>query len=65
MARPRSPTLQKTEEAVGHRQNNSYVKAAGTSPMRSSWCAQLTAVLTAVRSRVTRTMSVAQLLRNN
>ena len=27
---------QKTEEAVDHRQNNSYVKAAGTSPLRSS-----------------------------
>ena len=29
VARPRAPTLQKTEEAVDHRQNNSYVKAAG------------------------------------
>ena len=29
---------QKTEEAVDRRQNNSYVKAAGTSPLRSSCC---------------------------
>ena len=26
----------KTEEAVDHRQNNSYFKAVGTSPMRSN-----------------------------
>ena len=26
----------KTEKAVDHRQNNNYVKAAGTSPLRSS-----------------------------
>ena len=28
---------QKTEDAVAHRQNNSYVKAVGTSPLRSSY----------------------------
>ena len=27
---------QKTEEAVDHRQNNSYVKAVVTSPLRSN-----------------------------
>ena len=64
MARPRAPT-RKTEEAVDHRQNNNYVKAVGTSPVRSSLCTPLTAVSTAARSRVTRTVSVAQLLRNN
>ena len=40
---------QKTEEAVDHRQNN-YVKAVGTSPVRSNKCVLLTAVSTAVRS---------------
>ena len=30
--------LQKTEEAVDHRQNNNYVKAMGTSPLRSNLC---------------------------
>ena len=49
---------QKTEEAVDHRQNN-CVKAVGTSPVRSNLCAPLIAVLTAVRSRDTRTVSVA------
>ena len=34
-SRPRAPT-RKTEEAVDHRQNNDYVKAVGTSPMRSN-----------------------------
>ena len=56
---------QKSEEAVDHRQNNSYIKAVGTSPVRSNLCAPLVAVSTAVRSRVTRTMSVAHLLRNS
>ena len=55
---------QKTEEAVNHRQNN-YVKAVGTSSVGSNLCAPLIAVSTAVRNRVTKTMSVAQLLRNN
>ena len=45
--------LQKTEEAVDRRQNNNYVKAAGTSPVRSNLCTPLIAVSTAVRSRVT------------
>ena len=27
---------QKTEEAADHRQNNNYVKAVGTSPLRSN-----------------------------
>ena len=55
---------QKSEEAVDHRQNN-YVKAARTSPERSNLCTSLIAVSTAVRSIVTMTMSVAQLLRNS
>ena len=40
---------QKTEEAVDHCQNNSYVKAVGASPVRSNLCTQLTSVSTAVR----------------
>ena len=52
---------QKTEEAVDHRQNNSYVKAVGSSSVRSNYCTPLFAVSTALRSRVTKTMSVAQL----
>ena len=35
---------QKTEEAVDHHQNNSYVKAVGTSPVQSNLCTPLTAV---------------------
>ena len=35
---------------VDHRQNNSYVKVAGTSPLRSDLCTPLIAVSTAVRS---------------
>ena len=40
---------QKTEEAVDHRQNN-YVKAVGTSPVRSNLGTPLIAVSTAVRT---------------
>ena len=50
---------------MDHRQNNIYVKAVGTSPVWSNLCTQLTDVSTAVRSRVTKTTSVAQLLMNN
>ena len=57
--------IQKAEEAVDHSQNNSYVKAVGTSPVPGNLCTPLTPVSTAVWSRVTRTMPVAQLLRNN
>ena len=57
---------QKTEEAVDLRQNNNHViKAVGTSPSRSSQCTPLIAVSNVVRSRVTRTMSVEQMLGNN
>ena len=35
---------QKTEEAVDHHQNNSYVKAGGTLPVQSNLCIPLTAV---------------------
>ena len=56
---------QKTEEAVDHRQNNNYVKAVGTLPVRSSLCAPLIAISNAVWSRVTMTVFVTQLLRNN
>ena len=35
---------------MDHRQNNSYVKVAGTSPLRSDLCTPLIAVSTAVRS---------------
>ena len=56
---------QKTEEAVDHRQNN-YIKAVhGTSPLCSNKRTPIIAVSTAVLSTVTKTMSVAQLLRNN
>ena len=57
---------QKTEEAMDHCQNNSYVKAVGTLSVQSNLCViavstnsvtALIAVSTAVRSRVTRTMS--------
>ena len=60
-------TLQrtKTEEAVDHCQNNIYIKAVGTSPVWSNLCTLLTAVSTAVQSRVTKTTSVAQQLMNN
>ena len=33
--RPHAPTRE-TEEAVDHRQNNNYVKAVGTLPLRSN-----------------------------
>ena len=55
---------QKTKEAVDHRRNNN-AKAVVTSPVRSKLCTLLIAVSTAVRSSDTKTMSVAQLLRNN
>ena len=55
----------KTEEAVDHRRNNNNAKAVVTSPVRSNLCTPLIAVSTAVRSSDTKTMSVAQLLRNN
>ena len=41
---------QKTKEAMDHLQNNSYVKAVGTSPVWSNLCAPLIAVSPAVRS---------------
>ena len=53
--------LRKTKEVVDHCQNN-CVKAVGTLPLCSNY---LTAVSTAVQSGVTRTMSVAQVLRNS
>ena len=54
----------KTEETVSHRQNND-VKDVGTPPVQSSLCTSLTAVSTAVRNKVTKTVSEEQLLRNN
>ena len=54
----------KTEETVSHRQNNK-VKEVGTPPAPSNLCASLIAVSTAVRSKVTKTMSEKQLLWNN
>ena len=48
----------------GLRRNNN-AKAVVTSPVRSNLCTPLIAVSTAVRSSDTKTMSVAQLLRNN
>ena len=54
----------KTEETVSHRQNSS-VKEVGTPPVRSNLCTLLTAVLTTVRNKVTKTMSEKQLLRND
>ena len=53
-----------TEETVSCRQNTN-VKEVGTPPVRSNLFTSLTAVSTAVRSRVTKTMSVEQLSRNN
>ena len=62
-AGPRAPT-RKTEDAVDRRQNNKNVKAV---PHRHCIAASVlhNTVSTAVRSRVTKTMSVALLLRNN
>ena len=48
----------------GHRQSNN-VKEVGIPPVRGSSCTSLTAVLTAVRSKVTKTACEKQLLRNN
>ena len=56
----------KTEETVSHRQNcDNNVKEVGTQPVRSNLSTSLTAVSTAVRSNVTKTVSEKQLLRNN
>ena len=57
-------TLQpaKTEETVSHRQNNG-VSEVGTSPVPSNLSTSLTAVSTAVRNKVTKTVSEKQLLR--
>ena len=49
----------KTEETVIHRQNNK-LKEVGTPPVRSNLCTPLTAVSTAMRSKVTRTVSKKQ-----
>ena len=46
----------KTEETVSQRQNNS-VKEVGTPPVQSSLCTALTAVSTAVRNKLTETVS--------
>ena len=54
----------KTAETVSHRQNNS-VQEVGTPPVPSSLCTSLTAVSTAVRSRVPKAVSEKQLLSNN
>ena len=54
----------KTEETVSHRQN-SNVKDVGTPPVRSNLCTSVFAVSTAVRNKVTKTVSEKQLLRNN
>ena len=53
----------KTEETVSHRQND--VKEVGTPPAPSNLSTSLTAVSTAVRNKVTKTVSEKQLLRNN
>ena len=45
----------RTEEAVDHHQNSSYVQEVGTSPLRSSLCTPLNVVSTVVRIRVTKT----------
>ena len=54
----------KIEETVSRHQNIS-VKEVGTPPVRSNLCTPLIAVRTAVRSKVTKTMSKKQQLRNN
>ena len=54
----------KTEETVSHRQKNN-VKEAGTPASANKLCTPLTAVPTAVRNKVTKTVSEKQLLRNN
>ena len=65
MARPRAPT-RKTEKTVDHRQNNNYVKAVSRDlAIAQQLVYHANAVSTAVRSRVTRTMSAALLLGNN
>ena len=58
-----------TEEPVDHHQNNSSVKTVGTSPLWSNQCTPqllfelLCGTESPVRSWVTKTVSVAQLLR--
>ena len=62
-ARPHAPT-RKTEEAVDRRQNNGSVKAV--SPRKCVAIGVLRSCCsTAVRSRFTRTMSVALVLSDN
>ena len=59
-------TLQpaKTEETVSHRQNNG-VSEVGTSSEPSNLSTSLTAVSTALRNKVTKTVSEKQLLWDN
>ena len=53
--------MNKNQETVSHRQNNT-VKEVGTPPVGSNLCISLIAVSTAVRSKVTQTVSKKQLL---
>jgi len=52
-------------EAVDYGQNNSYVKAVGTSPLRSNKYTQLIAVSTALRSHNVRSTAVEEQLKQN
>ena len=54
----------KTEATVSHHQN-SNVKEVGTPPGQSNFCTSPIAVSTAVRNKVTQTVSKKQLLRSN
>ena len=53
----------KAEETVSHRPNKN-VKEVGTPPVPSNLCTSLIAVSSDVRSKVTKTVSKEQLLRN-
>ena len=61
IALPRAPSA-KTEETVGHRQNNN-VKVMGTLPVRSNLRAALITVPTAARSKVTKAVPEKQPLK--
>ena len=55
----------KTGDIVDRRQNNGSVKAVSPSPLRSDLCRAQVLFQLPCLGRVTRTMSVAPLLRNN
>ena len=60
-----SSWFQRSDQQRPKRPSNNHVKEVGTPPMRSNLCDPISAVSTAVRSKVTKTVSEKQLLRNN